>query len=656
MVGITERAATLGVETEFWDAFGRHQRVEPEVLERVVEALSGARESSPRMAPRTIILRRGRPSTITLTVSDDAEVRWQISNEGRVSSGRGNGRTLTLPDDLPFGPYSLRIEVPRPEGARTETCTLLVAPAQAYQGEDQSSRRWLLAVQLYGVRSRRNWGHGDFGDLMRLLELSAERGAAGVGLNPLHALFDDNAEDASPYSPSSRSFLNPLYIDVEAVPEFPGIEQAGLQQQLADLRERDIVDYAGVAAVKTQALQHAYEVFRERKDAQRQQEFEHFRKARGTTLRRYAAFELLRRRFKRPWWEWPEEWRSPTDAAIADLYSSEESGLAFFEYVQWLAESQLAECNRLAKQLGLPIGLYLDIAVGVRRDGFDAWDDQSAYISALSIGAPPDTLNVEGQNWGLTGLNPAALEAERFEPFRRMLAGSMRFAGAVRLDHVLGLKRLYLIPLGLPSDHGTYVQFPFEGLLAVTAQESVRHKCIVIGEDLGTVPEHFRETLADWGLWSYQVMMFERSSQGDFHPPEHYLGNALVTASTHDLPTFAGWVSSHDLREKERLGLPAPESEEERSKTRVALGRALRMDVGAGDFPAAVQYLARTPARLLAVSTEDIFGLKEQPNMPGTTDEHPNWRRRLPICLEDWADSDALAKIADIMAAASRGR
>lgn len=660
MTGISERAAQSGIETEYWDAYGRRRVVGAEVLARLVEVLSVTGNETPRMAPKTVVLRQGSSRfALPLNAPEHSTLRWQISLDQRTVGGEGQSRSIELPDNLPVGTFPLRIEVTSPQGPyqglHVEDCTLLVAPSQAYQGEDHSSRSWVLAVQLYGVRSRRNWGHGDFTDLTRLIALSAEHGAAGIGLNPLHALFDDHAEHASPYSPSSRLFLNPLYIDVEAVPEFAGVKAAGLEEALERLRSRDIVDYAGVAKAKAHALRLAYAVFCEGKDSQRQRDFQQFREARGSILQRYAAFELMRRRFERPWWEWPAEWRAPNEAAIARLCQTQAQEVGFFEFVQWLADHQLEQCRVRGEQLGLPIGLYLDLAVGVRPDGFDAWDDQDSYLAALSIGAPPDALNVAGQDWGLIGLNPASLEAQGFDPFRRMLHSAMRFAGAIRLDHVLGLKRLYLIPKGVPADQGAYVQFPFEALLAVTAQESVQHKCIVIGEDLGTVPEHFRETLADWGIWSYQVMMFERSQNGDFHPQKNYRQNALVTFNTHDLPTFTGWMTTHDLQEKKRLGLEAGETEDERKVAQAALRKALRVEHPKScDFSAAAAYLAATPARLLAVSVEDVFDVKDQPNIPGTTDQHPNWRRRLPVCLEDWKNNEALSSIAGIMATASR--
>jgi 4-alpha-glucanotransferase len=530
------------------------------------------------------------------------------------------------------------------------------APRQAFQGPQDGPRRlWALAVQLYGVRSRRNWGHGDFTDLAGLLELAAEVGAAGVALNPLHALFDDRCDAASPYSPNSRLFLNPLYIDVEAIPEFPGLAAAGTQDEVAALRQRELVDHKGVASVKMRALKLAYESFRGG-DSARHQAFESFRNERGQVLARFAAFEFLRRRLGKPWPEWPDPWRDPTDAALADLRASHGEEIAFFEFVQWVADQQLQACCRRAHDLALPIGLYLDIAVGVRPEGFDAWSDRNSIISGLAVGAPPDLYNMAGQNWGLAAFNPVALARRSFEPFRQMLQASMRNAGAIRLDHVLGLKRLYLIPDGMRPDQGAYVRFPFEALLAVCAEESARRRCIVIGEDLGTVPEGFRDTLSAWGIWSYQVMLFERAADGSFLPADRYRENALVTFSTHDLPTFAGWMSGHDLAVKRALHMDPGETDEGRRAARLALRGALSGGGAADlDFASVARFLAQTPARLLVVAIEDALGVRDQANVPATIDEHPNWRRRLPVLLEDLKLQAGLAAVADVMAAAGRG-
>ena len=504
------------------------------------------------------------------------------------------------------------------------------------------------------MRSQRNWGHGDFTDLARLIDLAAQLGAAGVGLNPLHALFDDRAEEASPYFPNSRLFLNPLYIDVEAIPEFPGAASE-MAQEIDRLRAADLVDYAGVARVKMQALGIAYDAFHSRASHEGRRDFAKFRRQRGPPLMRYAAFELLRRRFSGPWWEWPAEWRKPDDQALKLLCKSEPRAAGYVEFAQWIADRQLAACSERALRLGLPIGLYLDIAVGVRADGFDAWNEQSLFLREVEIGAPPDILNTAGQRWGLAGVNPLRLADLGCEPFRQLLRGSMRYAGAVRLDHILGLNRLYLIPQEMRADQGTYIRFPFEALLAVIAQESVANRCIVIGEDLGTVPENFRERLADWGIWSYQVMIFERAQDGGFIAPEHYRRNALVTFSTHDLPTFAGWASHHDLKVKHGLGMDPGETDEQRVNAHEALGRALAArHLAPLEFSSVLRFLAQTPSRLLVVPLEDALGLLDQVNVPGTTNEHPNWRRRLPVTLEDFKTMREFAALGEIMAKAGR--
>ncbi len=323
--------------------------------------------------------------------------------------------------------------------------------------------------------------------------------------------------------------------------------------------------------------------------------------------------------------------------------------------MQWIADQQLGACRDKARRLGLPIGLYLDIAVGVRPDGFDAWSGQDFILPTVEVGAPPDLLNTQGQRWGLAGVNPVGLAKREFEPFRRLLQASMCHAGAVRLDHVMGLQRLYLIPGGMRGDQGAYIRFPFEALLAVVSQESVANRCIVIGEDLGTVPENFRETIADWGIWSYQVMLFERARDGSFVAPDRYRENALVTFATHDLPTFAGWTSHHDLAVKSALGLDPGETDDDRTAARAALGRALAArGLPRLDFSSVTKFLAATPSRILLVTLEDALGLADQVNVPGTVAEHPNWRRRLPVFLEDLKNVSGLSSVRDAMASAGR--
>ncbi len=372
------------------------------------------------------------------------------------------------------------------------------------------------------------------------------------------------------------------------------------------------------------------------------QSFEQFRDARGTLLSRFACFEVLRHKFKSPWWEWPGEWQQPDDTKCKSLRDGADAAeIEFIEFVQWCADDQLKRCQDRALGLGMDVGLYLDVAVGVQPDGFDAWNDQVAISRQLSVGAPPDILNTAGQNWGLAGFNAAGLEARSFEPFRQMLQASMRHAGAIRLDHVLGLMRLYLIPRGFGADQGVYAPMPFQALMAVTAQESAANRCVVIGEDLGTVPEGFREEMADWGIWSYLVMMFERDyHNGRFNGVDRYTPNALVTFNTHDLSTFAGWKGYHDLVLKRSLGIDPGENDDARRHALHMLADVLRYHgIDRDDFYGVVKFLARTKSRLLAVSLEDLLGVVDQPNIPGTVDEHPNWRRRLPVTVDQIASA-----------------
>jgi 4-alpha-glucanotransferase len=660
MDALVELAAEWGIEPDYVDGRGLSRTVDRHILQRIVEILS--RGQSPlkrRKLPKTLVLRQGRGTALALPdATPSASIHWAVvSGDTRIAGGTA-ASVGALPDDLPVGTFRLDVEVKSHSEQTSEHATLLVAPERAHGGRDFADGRrvWALGVQLYGARSHRNWGHGDFTDLLGLLELSADLGAAGIGLNPLHSLFAEGPERASPYSPNSRLFLNPLYIDLETVPEFPGLAAAGLTQEVARLRGAAMVDYTGVAAAKLAGLRLAFDTFRARGSAQRREDFEAFRREQGRALALFASFEALRRKFGCGWPDWPSQWRRPDEPALETLRRSAGEEVEFHEFVQWLADRQLRACQVKAQRLGMPLGLYLDVAIGVDPRGADAWSEQSTMLADASIGAPPDLLNTAGQNWSLVTFNPKALEQQGFAPFRALLQAAMRYAGAIRLDHVLGLNRVYLIPNGASA--GAYVRFPLEAMLAVVAQESVGHRCVIIGEDLGTVPENLRETLADWGVWSYRVMLFERGENGSFRPPEHYPEDALVTFSTHDLPTFAGWSVGSDLREKRALGIDPGETDADRTKAQAALRAALakrrgKERSGSGLLPVA-RYLAATPSRILMISMEDALGVLDQPNIPGTIDEHPNWRRRLPVALEDLRRHPRLRALARVLCAAGR--
>jgi 4-alpha-glucanotransferase len=624
------KAAGLGIQTEFIDGQG-HRRVTDEAALRIILDALPVELPQRLLDGAVVVVRAGRPSRTTLGQAATFPVRWKIVAGLKViAEGHTEDGLIDWPTDLPIGSFRLNLI---DNASVAEETPLIVTPPRAFDGD--FDRCWLLAVQLYGVRSARNWGIGDFTDLEDLITLAAELGADGVGLNPLHALFDDHPADCSPYSPNSRLFLNPLYIDVA---KLAGVSLPG-GNALAKLRQSDIVDYAAVAKLKWKALRAAHAAFKSDPAATSRQDFERFRDERAPLLSRFACFEALRHKFNTAWWEWPEQWRQPDDAACAKLREGPDAvEIEFVEFTQWIADRQLRACQTRARELGMKVGLYLDVAVGVQAGGFDAWNEQAAISRYLSVGAPPDPLNTAGQNWGLAGFNAAGLKLKSFEPFREMLRASMRYAGAIRLDHVMGLKRLYLVPHGFAADNGAYVQMPFEALLAATAQESVAHRCVVIGEDLGTVPEGFREQTADWGIWSYQVMMFERDDAGAFRGVDYYSANALVTFNTHDLSTYAGWRSFGDLKLKRSLGIDPGESDDSRWHALSMLNDILqRHGIEGHDLYAVAGFLARTKSRLLAISLDDLLGVVGQANIPGTRDEHPNWRRRLPLPIDQIA-------------------
>lgn len=640
------QAKRQGIQTEFVDGQGHRRVTDPAALKIILDALP-AQTPGPFIGG-PVVVRSGVPTRTELAAAAKLPVRWKmVGDHGVIAEGEAADHLIVWPLDLPLGVHRLQLT---DATSAAEDVPLLSVPAKAFGGD--FDRCWLLAVQLYGVRSARNWGIGDFTDLEGLIELAHHLGADGVGLNPLHALFDDRPGDCSPYSPNSRLFLNALYIDAETIPEFR--IDAETRDALAPIREGEIIDYVAVAGLKWRALRSAFTAFSADATQGRRQDFEKFRAERAPLLSHFACFEVLRHKFNLPWWEWPEAWRQPDDAKCAELRKgSDAAEIAFVEFVQWTADRQLAAAKDRAHRLGMKVGLYLDVAVGVQSDGFDAWNEQVAISRHLGVGAPPDPLNTAGQSWGLAGFNATGLEQKSFAPYREMLRASMRHAGAIRLDHVLGLKRLYLVPQGFSAADGVYVQMPFEALLAATAQESVAQRCVVIGEDLGTVPEGFRDQIAGWGIWSYLVMMFEREDHGPFKGLDHYLANALVTFNTHDLSTYAGWRAFGDLKTKRALGIDPGESDDARWHALAMLDEVLRNNgIDNNDLYSVANFLARTPSRLLAIGLEDFLGLVDQPNIPGTVDEHPNWRRRLPVPLEQ------IASVIDVAAlkAATRER
>lgn len=555
----------------------------------------------------------------------------------------------------------------------------VIAPDRCYMPETlQSGQRvWGPSLQLYAVRSQRNWGIGDFTDLRTVLEQWSAHGASVVALNPLHALFLDKPTQASPYGPSSRLFLNPLYLDVERIEDMRECEEARalvhapqFQAQLQRLRAQALVDYRAVADLKLRVLALLHQSFHARHahtgDA-RAAAFERFRADAGPQLGWHALWEALQEHFRREneaWWgwpAWPEAYRDAASAEVARFREAHATRVAFFEYLQWQADLQLDEVAVRAKELGLSVGLYGDLAVSVDGAGSETWVDPRLFALQARIGAPPDEFNMKGQDWGLPPLVPQRLQASAYAPFITMLRRCMRHMGALRIDHVMGLLRLYWIAPGGDARDGAYVHYPLDDLLGILALESTRQQCLIVGEDLGTVPQEVRSALAELGVLSYRLLYFERDDDGGFKAPADYPAQALVAASTHDLPTLAGFWEGRDLALRQELGLfPSEQAHQEQAAMRaeararllMLLERERLLPVGATTDPQSLPemtpalaralhgLLARTPSKVMLVQMEDVLGMRDQVNLPGTIDQHPNWRRRLPLALEHWPQDE----------------
>jgi (1->4)-alpha-D-glucan 1-alpha-D-glucosylmutase len=702
---LLELALANGVSPEYWDIWGNRREVPDEGLRAVLHAMGvavregppppGTVPDSPLPAARVLAVDAAPWVLDVGTLHAPAPVRWEVVEEGGArhagelaaapggggsgggsgggGSGGSSGARIELPA-LPTGYHRIALQA---AGRVLYACLLIVVPRRAYEPEAlQGGRRlWGPSVQLYALRSRRNWGIGDFSDLRLLAQRCAAQGASLIGLNPLHALRPDRPGDASPYSPSSRRFLNFLYIDVEAVDGFAAcapvqeiLQGAAAQATLARLRAAELVDYEGVADFKRQALELLYAAFRSGSlaagDASAQA-FRAFQSEGGLALRRHALFEALQERFAAQsgawgWPAWPRVCHDPHGEA-ASLFARENiPRIEFFEFLQWQAAQQLARVRDEARDAGLAIGLYQDLAVSVDSGGAESWADSRAYAQGVSVGCPPDDFNLQGQDWGLPPFSPRRLREAAFAPYIAMLRACMRNAGALRIDHVMGLARLFWIPHEGGARHGAYVSYPFDELLGILALESVRNRCMVVGEDLGTVPDEVRGAMHHRAVACYRVLLFTRRGDGGFSRPWEYPDDALATATTHDLATLAGWWEGRDIALREELELfPRPGMAAAQLAARAQdRGRLLEVlreegldpgeDSGDAAHPQAMgealhgavqEFLGRSNAPLLVVQLEDIFGCREQVNLPGTVDEYPNWRRRLPVALEDW-DAD----------------
>ena len=594
------------------------------------------------------LARRPIALAVTLESGEARSIRFGL-DAGRVSAaitpdGRGHQVwRVTLPP-LPVGRHRLQRE-----DAPDAACWLTVAPRKAWLPPmlRNGGRAFGIATQLYATRGQNDQGIGDFTVLGDLGAEAARQGASMVVINPIHALFAGERGRASPYQPSDRRFLDPIYLDVGRL----GEDGTGRAHDLfathagafAAQALTTEVSYRNVWGLKLQILERSFTDFEAEvlanPEGEPAQGFERFIAAGGPTLERFAIFEAISEtRPQEPWMRWGEGLSDAFSAGVESFAWAHRARVRFHQYLQYLCDLQLAATDRRARSVGLGLGFLRDLAIGAAPDGAEVWTQPDLYVKGVSVGAPPDLLATTGQIWGLPPINPHKLIRAGLAPYATLLAANMRHAGGMRIDHAMGLTRLFWVPDGAEGKDGAYVAYPFKDMLGQVNLESNRAECLVVGEDLGTVPGGFREPLAEADIQAYRVLFLERDGIG-FNKPSAYAQNALSCISTHDLPTFVGWWEGADLHERARLGIiPAAtlgEALTTREAEKVALVKALIAEGFLAEpkaediMPAAHAYVASARSTLVVAQTDDLAGERVAVNLPGTSNERPNWRRRL---------------------------
>lgn len=621
------RARAAGILLQWRDAAQTIKTVPDETLRAILNALgdTGAEIALPPLFTATT----NRPITL-----NHPPARYRIALEaGGTIEGIARTRpdgTATLPAVSEPGYHLLEIG-----GSNT---TLAIAPPHAYTLDDAApgARLWGLAVQLYALRRPGDGGLGDFAALKTFLHQAGTHGADAVAISPVHAQFSADPTNFSPYAPSNRAAFNILHIGIDM-----GYDT-----------DSQLVDWPDAAATRLAALRAAFAQFTD------WDKLAAFRWVSGIGLERHAAFETIQSILiaqnpaARDWRNWPPDFQNPESQDVRSFLREHEAETNFHAYLQYRAEQDYAAAQRAAKKSGMRIGLIGDLAVGTDATGSHSWSRPEEVLRNLEIGAPPDAFNQAGQGWGITAFSPSGLRRSGYSAFIEMLRHAMRHTGGVRIDHIMGFARLWVIPKNAPPTAGAYLQMPLQDLLRLTILESHRHKAIILGEDLGTIPEGFRKTLENAGISGLRIMWFERSGSG-FKPPARWTKSAAAMTSTHDLPTVAGWWQGSDIAWRQKLG-HAIEAPAARETDRAALWRAFRKSGAAqGKMPApenaaaadaACAHLGRTASQLALLPIEDAIGTTEQINIPGTTTEHPNWRRRLP------GDSETILSRPDVAA------
>jgi 4-alpha-glucanotransferase len=682
---LIDRIATLaGIETSYFDIHGERHDTALDTKAQVLNALGvdvsslAACERSllelegerwRRRVPQTIFCDAGAPNVsvdLILPEGDRRTWRWDLEletgdslsgefrakaleflDERNVGGRKFERRRLVVAEPMPAGYHHLRIA-----GRTKADATIVAAPRRCYLPAplEGGVGLWGLAAHVYSLRSQDNWGIGDFEDLRRLTGMAAQAGASFVAVNPFHALLPGRPEHASPYSPSSRLFVNPLYIGLK------GATCGG------DLRDPPFVDYTRVWSAKGPALEDLAKAEAGTSEA----DFDAFCRQGGAALENFAAFAALSESFKSSWHAWPARYRKPEGSAVKRFAADRADRVRVHKQLQFFADRQLRTIEADADKGGMSIGLIRDLALGVDPDGADAWAYQGAFVGNLRCGAPRDDFHPGGQEWGVLPLNPIHLRAD-YQTYAQLLRANMRHAGGLRIDHIIGIDRQFVVPLGGTPAQGCYLRYPTSELMSLIALESQRNKCMVIGEDLGTVPEGLRQRMHDAKLFGCSILYFERGEGGTFRAPAAYRRHTMASAGTHDLPTIAGHWAGRDIEARAAAGIQSDQSAS--AMLQRAEGKRLLLEAlsGAGlfvqtqgDEPTAESlrnavhaFLSLSGAQLFAAQIDDLFDEFMQLNLPGTVEQYPNWRRKLRAGLDDPAFTRALNALSHLARARS---
>lgn len=596
----------LGIYLTYEDINGQVKTPSPTTIE-CIRTIMTASSVTPRYADVKIV-----PEGTTVKMPKSGKLHLEDGTCLKIAG--------ELPAHLPIGYYDFR---PDHEDI---TIRIIVFPQHCWF--PAQLKAWGWATQLYAVRSARSWGLGDFADLRQLANWSHQQGARFLLINPASAVTPMIPQESSPYYPSSRCFLNPIYLRID---EVPGARESQLdldrfEAMGRELNHRSIIDRDAIFLLKEQALNLLWSRFAGDDD------FEHFRKQRGEPLYQFATYCTLAEKYGKEWPRWSPELRHPHGHGIVHFARENNGRIVYHEWLQWLAHRQLSEATR-------EIAVIQDLPIGFDPNGADAWMWQDLLAPEMKIGAPPDMYNSQGQDWGMPPFVPQRLRGAGYEPFIQTLRSVLQWGGGLRIDHVMGLFRLFWIPQGMRPADGTYVSYPADELLAILAVESHRAQAVIVGEDLGTVEPGVREAMAERHVLSYRVMWFEEK------PPSQYPHLALASISTHDLPTIAGFWSGHDITRQRQLHLEPNEPELNVIRERLRKYLEIDKEIPIEEVIAkSYQLLAKAPSVLIAAALEDVLAVEERPNMPGAGSESHNWSMALPHFL-DAIFASPLAKV-----------